>query len=323
MKRQMTQCVIAALAALTPVMAQAQAYPNKPIRFLVGFTPGGGNDLMARTVGPKMSEQFNQPVVIDNKPGAGGNVAAEFVARAPGDGYTILVMSSSQPIAKLLKPDLNYDPIADFTPLGRLSEYAYLLTINPAVKARSVKELVALAKAQPGRFNYASPGNGSGSHLVGELFRIGTGTDITHIPYKGAGPAITDLMGGQVQLMLVPAAAAIMGQVKSGKLLALATTGTRRASALPDVPTVAESGFPNFSAASWYGVVGPAKIPAAIADTLNRSINSALQAADVKDRLATEAVEPAPQTREQFMQLIRSDHEKWGKVIQATGIKGD
>ena len=322
-RRQITKFAAAAVTALAlSPAAHAQTYPTKPIRFIVGFVPGGGNDLLARTVGPKMSEQLNQPVVIDNKPGAGGNVAAELVARAPGDGYTILVMSSSHPIAKLLKPELTYDPIADFTPLGRLAEYGYILVVNSEVKARSVKELVALARAEPGKLNYATPGNGTGSHLAGELFKIGTGTDIAHIPYKGAGPAVTDLMGGRVQMMF-PAAAAVMGQLKSGKLIAIATTGTRRASALPDVPTVAESGYPNFSAASWYGVVGPAKIPAAIADTLNKSINGALQGADVKERLATEGVEPAPLTREQFVQLIRADHEKWGKVIAATGIKGD
>ncbi len=323
MRQQLMLCAIAALAALVaPVMAQAQSYPNKPIRFVVGFPPGGGNDLLARTVGPKMSELMSQTVIVDNKPGAGGNVAAELVSRAAPDGYTILMMSSSHPIQKLLKPEITYDPIADFTPLARLAQYSYILVINPGVKARSVKELVALAKAQPGKLNFVSSGNGSGSHLAGELFKIATATDMTHIAYKGGAQAITDLVGGQVQMMFSPIPA-VMGQVKAGKMVVLAGTGSQRSQALPDVPTVAESGFPNFTASSWYGVVGPAKMPAVVSDTLNRQINVALQAQDVKERLAGEGAEPAPMTREQFTQLIHSDHEKWGKVIQATGIKGD
>ncbi len=324
MKRQMTQCVIAALAALAPVMAQAQAqvYPNKPIRFVVGFSPGGGNDLLARTVGPKLGELMSQSVVVDNKPGAGGNLAAEQVSRAAPDGYTILMMSSSHPIAKLLKPELTYDPIADFTPLARLAQYSYILVINPGVKARTVKELVALAKAQPGKLNFVSSGNGSGSHLAGELFKIATATELTHIAYKGGAQAITDLVGGQVQMMFSPIPA-VMGQVKAGKMVVLAGTGSQRSQALPDVVTVAEAGFPSFTASSWYGVVGPAKIPGAVADVLNKQINAALQAPDVRERLTGEGAEPAPMTRGEFAQLVLADHEKWGKVIQATGIKGD
>ena len=311
---------VAALSASTP--AYAQTYPSKPIRFVVGFPPGGGNDLLARTVGPKLSEIMSQTVVVDNRPGAGGNLAAEQISRAAPDGYTILMMSSSHPIQKLLKPELGYDPIADFTPLARLAAYSYILVIHPSVQARSVKELVALAKAQPGKLNFVSSGNGSGSHLAGELFRIATATDMTHIAYKGGAQAIADLVGGRVQMMFSPIPA-VMGQVKAGKMVVIAATGSQRSQTLPDVPTVVESGFPNYTVSSWYGVVGPAKIPAAVADTLNRHINRALDDAAVKTRLAGEGAEPAPMSREQFAQLIRSDHEKWGKVIQATGIKGD
>jgi tripartite-type tricarboxylate transporter receptor subunit TctC len=302
--------------------ASAQTYPIKPLRLVVGFPPGGGNDLMARVVSPKLSERLAQPIVIDNKPGAGGNVAAELVSRATADGYTILVMSSSHPIQKLLKPSLSYDPIADFTPLARLAQYAYILVIHPGVKARSVKELVALAKAEPRKLNFVSSGNGSGSHLVGELFKVGTGTDMTHIPYKGSAQAITDLVGGRVEMTFSPIPA-VMGHVKSGRLLVLASTGPKRAQALPDVPTIAESGFPKFSASSWYGIVGPAKIPLSVSDLLNKQINVVLQEPDVKERLAQEGAEAAPMIREDFVKLIRSDHEKWGKVISATGIKGD
>jgi tripartite-type tricarboxylate transporter receptor subunit TctC len=313
--------VCIALATMS-LIAQAQSYPNKPIRLVVGFPPGGGNDLMARVVSPKLSELLSQPIVIDNKPGAGGNVAAEFVSRAAADGYTILVMSSSHPIQKLLKPSLTYDPTADFTPIARLAQYSYILVINPGVKARNVKELVALAKASPGKLNFVSSGNGSGNHLVGELFKLGTSTEMTHIPYKGSAQAITDLVGGRVEMTFSPIPA-VMSHVKSGRLVVLATTGSRRSPALPDVPTVAESGFPNFSASSWYGIVGPAKIPAAVSDALNKQINVVLQDSNVKERLAHEGAEVAPMSRDAFVKLIRADHEKWGKVIAATGIKGD
>ena len=321
MKRSLL-CMALAIASPLLYAGQAPAYPTKPIRLVVGFPPGGGNDLMARVVSPKLSELLKQPIVIDNKPGAGGNVAAEFVSRATGDGYTILVMSSSHPIQKLLKPSLGYDPIADFTPIARLAQYSYILVIHPGVKARSVKELVALAKAEPRKLNFVSSGNGSGSHLVGELFKIGTGTDMTHIPYKGSAQANADLVGGRVEMTFSPIPA-VMGHIKAGRVVVLAATGSRRAQALPDVPTIAESGFPNFSASSWYGIVGPARIPPAVSDILNRQINGVLQEPDVKERLANEGVEAAPMTREAFVQLIRSDHEKWGKVISATGIKGD
>jgi tripartite-type tricarboxylate transporter receptor subunit TctC len=322
MKRKLICMALVTTAFLAAGETLAQTYPNKPIRMVVGFPPGGGNDLLARTVGPKLSERVSQSVIVDNKPGAGGNVAAEFVSRAAADGYTILVMSSSHPIQKLLKPELGYDPIADFTPLARLAQYSYILVIHPGVKTRSVKELVALAKADPGKLNFVSSGNGSGSHLVGELFKIATSTDMTHIPYKGGAQAITDLVGGRVEMMFSPIPA-VMSHIKAGRLVVLAATGNQRSQALPDVPTVSEAGFPAFTASSWYGVVGPARMPPAVSDTLNKQINAVLQAPDVRERLANEGAEAAPMTREQFVQLIRSDHQKWGKVISATGIKGD
>ena len=322
MKHTLICIALAGASLMSAGHALAQTYPNKPIRMVVGFPPGGGNDLLARTVSPKLSELVGQSVVVDNRPGAGGNVAAEFVSRATPDGYTILVMSSSHPIQKLLKRDLKYDPIADFTPLARLAQYAYILVIHPGVKARNVKELVALAKAEPRKLNFVSSGNGSGSHLVGELFKIATSTDMTHIPYKGSAQAITDLVGGRVEMTFSPIPA-VTGHVKAGRLVAVASTGSERSRVLPDVPTIAESGYPKFSASSWYGIVGPARIPPAMSDILNRQINAVLQEPDVKERLAQEGAEPAPMTREAFVQLIRSDHEKWGKVISATGIKGE
>jgi tripartite-type tricarboxylate transporter receptor subunit TctC len=321
MKHKLLCIALATLCSMSVSPVSAQTYPSKPLRMVVGFPPGGGNDLLARTVSPKLSELLSQSVVVDNKPGAGGNVAAEFVSRATADGYTIMVMSSSHPIQKLLKPELSYDPIADFTPLARLAQYAYILVLHPGVKARSVKELVALAKAEPHKLNFVSSGNGSGSHLVGELFKLATSTEMTHIPYKGGAQAITDLIGGRVEMMFSPVPA-VMSHIKAGKLLVLAGTGSKRSELLPDVPTIGEAGFPEFSATSWYGVVGPARMPAAVADILNKQINLVLQMPDVRERLTNEGAEPAPMTREQFVQQIRSDHQKWSKVISAAGIKG-
>ena len=322
MKEWLIGILLATASLVNAAHAPAQTYPYKPLRMVVGFPPGGGNDLLARTISPRLSELLSQSVVVDNRPGAGGNVAAEFVSRAAADGYTILVMSSSHPIQKLLKPALSYDPITDFTPLARLAQYSYVMVIHPGVKARSVRELVALAKAEPRKLNFVSSGNGSGSHLVGELFRIATSTELTHIPYKGGAQAITDLLGGRVELMFSPIPA-VMGHVKAGRLLVLASTGITRSQALPDVPTSSEAGFPAFSASSWYGVVGPVGIPLPVSDALHRQINVVLQAPDVRERLANEGAEAAPMTREQFVQLIRSDHQKWSKVISATGIRGN
>jgi tripartite-type tricarboxylate transporter receptor subunit TctC len=322
MKHKLLCMALTAIPIMNSSQALSQTYPNKPIRMVVGFPPGGGNDLLARTVSPKLSELVSQSVVVDNKPGAGGNVAAEFVSRAPADGYTILVMSSSLPIQKLLKPEISYDPIADFTPLAHLAQYSYILVIHPGVKARSVKEVVQLAKAEPRKLNFVSSGNGSGSHLVGELFKIATSIDMTHIPYKGGAQAMTDLLGGRVEMMFSPIPA-VIGHIKTGKLIVLAGTGSKRSQALPDIPTMAEAGFPAFAASSWYGVEGPAKIPAVVANILNKQLNVVLQTAEVKERLANEGAETAPMTREQFVQLIRSDHQKWSKVISTTGIRGD
>ena len=312
------------MSVLFPAVCGAaeQVFPSRPIRFVVGFAPGGGNDILARNIGHKLSEQVGQPVVIDNRPGAGGNLGAELVARAQPEGYTILMMSSSHPIQGLLKSGLPYDPITDFTPLALLASYSYLLVTYPGLEARNVKELVALAKARPGQLNFVSAGNGSGSHLAGELFRYAVSIELTHVPYKGTAQAITDLVGGRVQLMFSPMPAVIT-QVKAGRLRVLAVTGTKRSRIVPDVPTVAESGFANFEVSPWYGVLGPARMPAATAATLHRQITNALQAPEVKERLAAEGAEPAPSTREQFMRLIRAEFDKWGKLIKQTGIRAD
>jgi tripartite-type tricarboxylate transporter receptor subunit TctC len=302
--------------------AYAESYPARPIRFIVGFAPGGGNDILARMVGQKLTEQLGQSVVIDNRPGAGGNVGAELVSRALPDGYTILMMSSSHPIQGLLKRGLTYDPIRDFSPVAQLANYPYLLVVHPAVKAKSVMELVALAKSRAGQLNFVSSGNGSGSHLAGELFRIASGAGIVHVPYKGTAQAITDLLGGRVQLMFSPMPA-VLPQVKSGHLRALAVTGRKRSPALPDMPTVAEAGVASFEVSPWYGVLAPARTPRAIVTTLNAKIQLILKMPDIGERLAMEGAEPVASTPESFARLIHDEYAKWSKVIKQTGLTAE
>lgn len=310
------------LLGVWPAEIHAQQYPSRPIRFVVGFAPGGGNDLLARAVGQRLAERLGQAIVIDNRPGAGGNVGAEAVARALPDGHTILMMSASHPIQRLLKPRLAYDPIADFTPISRLATYSYLMVVPPGLAARSVKDLVAQAKAGPTPLIFVSSGNGSGSHLAGELFKVAVGIDMTHVPYKGTAQAITDLVGARVQLMFSPMPA-VIGHVKAARLRALATTGARRSALLPELPTVIESGFANFEVSPWYGVLAPARVPPAIVAVLNQNITAVLASAEVRQQLLAEGAEPNASAPEQFARLIRDEHEKWRAVIARTGIRVD
>lgn len=302
--------------------AHAQGYPSRPIRFVVGFAPGGGNDLLARTVGQRLAERLGQSIVIDNRPGAGGNVGAEHVARATTDGHTILMMSSSHPIQKLLKPRLPYDPIADFTPISRLASYSYLVVVHPSLPARNVKDFIAHAKATTSPLIFVSSGNGSGSHLAGELFRIAAGIDMTHVPYKGTAQAITDLVGARVHLMFSPMPA-VLGHVKALRLRSLAMSGTRRSTLVPDLPTVAESGMPSFEVTPWYGVLAPARVPREIAAALNQQIQQVLGSPEVKQQLLAEGAEPNGSSLEQFAKLIRDEHDKWREVITRNGIRVD
>jgi tripartite-type tricarboxylate transporter receptor subunit TctC len=302
--------------------AAAPAFPARPIRFVVGFAPGGGNDLLARIVGQKVSERLGQQVVIDNRPGAGGNLGAELAARSTPDGHTILMMSSSHPIQGLLKHRLPYDPIADFAPISRLATYSYLLVVHPNLPARSTKELVAAAKSASPAMIFVSSGNGSGSHLAGELFKSVAGVDLTHVPYKGTAQAITDLIAGRVQLMFSPMPAVIQ-HVRAGRLRVVAFTGSRRSAQLPDVPTVAESGIAQFVVSPWYGVIAPARVPPAVVATLNRHINDVLKLPEIEQQLRSEGAEPSGSTPQEFARLIRAEHDKWREVIARTGIKVD
>jgi tripartite-type tricarboxylate transporter receptor subunit TctC len=298
----------------------AAAYPAKSIRFVVGFPPGGGNDAMARLFGQKFSERLGQSVVIDNRPGAGGNLGAEMVARAANDGYTILVVSSSHPIQGLLKKHLSYDPIRDFSSIAQLVHYRSVLVTHPATGAANVRELIAQAKAKPGQINFASSGLGTGSHLAGELFRYQSGANITHIPYKGTAQATTDLMGGRVQLMFSPSLA-VAQHVEARRLRALGVTSVKRSRVLPEVPTLAEAGVAGYEFAAWYGILGPARLPPVVVGVLHAETQRALQAQDVKERLNSEDLDAASATPAQLDDIRRAELAKWSKIVAQLGLR--
>jgi tripartite-type tricarboxylate transporter receptor subunit TctC len=313
---------VAMLIAGIAATASAADYPSKPIRFLVGFPPGGGNDTMARLFGQKMSERLGRPLVIDNRPGAGGNVAAELTAKTPPDGYTILMVSSSHPIQGLLKKNLPYDPIRDFSGIAQLVVYRSMLVVNPSLPVNSVRDLITLAKAKPGALNFVSAGNGSGSHLAGELFKLAAGVELTHVPYKGTAQAITDLIGGRVQLMFTPLAP-VIAQLQAGKLRPVAVTSANRSRILPDVPTIAEAGVPGYEFSAWYGILGPAALPADIKNRLNAAVAHAMDLPDVKDRLLAEDMDLVKRTPAELDGIRRADLAKWTKIVKQTGISAE
>ena len=314
--------VVAALCALAHAAClNAEAFPSKPVRFLVPFAPGGGNDIIARVLGAKLAASWGHQVVVDNRPGAGGNIAAEFTARAIPDGHTIFQFNVANVIAASLYRKLAYDPVKDFAPITQLATSPFILVVHPSVRAANVKELIALAKSQPGRINYASSGNGGGTHLITEVFKTMAGIDLTHVPYNGAGPAMTELLGGQVQMLFaVPATA--MPHIKSGKLRALAVSSLGRSALVPELPPIAET-VPGFEGATWYGVVAPARTPAAIVAQLNRDIVSALRTAEVRDRLSPQGVEIVGSTPDEFAQFIKSEFTRWGRIVKAANIQSE
>ena len=303
--------------------AAAQEYPSKPIRFIVPFPPGGGNDTMARTVGHKLTAALGQQIVIDNRAGAGGIIGAETAARSAPDGYTLFLGGvGSHGINPNLHARLGYDPVTDFAPISLIASAPLILVVHPSVPAKSVKELIQLAQAKPGQLNFASNGKGGSSHLAAEMFKMMTTTDMVHVPYKGLSPALTDLLSGQVQLMF-SSTVAILPQVRAGKLRPLAMTGARRSPAMPDVPTIAESGVPGYETASWYGVLAPAGTPRAIVERLNRQIVKITHAPDVRERLATEGADPVGSSPEEFAAHIKRELARWAKVIKQAGIEAD
>ncbi len=312
----------AALAvALAP--AQAQQYPTRPIRFVVPYAPGGSTDTLARTIGVRLPEALGQQVVVDNRAGGNGNIGMEIVARAAPDGYTIVLgYIANVAIGPSLYAKLPFDPVKDFAPVTQLASSPNVLVAHPSVPAKNLKELIALAKAKPGQINFASAGVGSVGHLTGELLNGLAGVKMVHIPYKGSGQAVTDLLGGNVQLMF-SGFSSTLAYIKSGRLRPLAVTGANRSAALPEVPTIAEQGFPGVEATAWYGVLAPAKTPRPIITRLNGAIVRALQLPDVKERLGNLGFEIVGSTPEQFGAYIRSEIRKWEKVVRASGAKPD
>ena len=317
---------MATTVAASTCFAQANvitSYPTKPIRLVVPFTPGGSTDILARAVAQELTKAWGQAVVIDNVPGAGGAIGAEKVAKAAPDGYTLLMGHiGTLAVNPSLYPNLPYDPIKSFTPVAWVARVPNVLVVHPSVKATNVKELVALAKARPGQMNYGSGGNGSAANLATEYFKLQTGTSTVHSPYRGTAPAVTDLLGGQIQVLFT-GAPAVLGQVKNGQLRALAVSSPTRLAALPDLPTVAESGYKGFEADQWYGVVAPMGTPREVVTKLNAQINLALNSPDMKIRLTNEGAVATPTTPDAYGQLIASEIARWRPVIQSGRVKLD
>ena len=314
---------IAAMAAMAVLQAGAQAWPSKPIKIIVPYPPGGTSDILARAVGQKLQEEWKQPVVVENKPGATGNIGADFVAKSPPDGYTLLLADiGSLAIAPSVVTSLPFDPVKDFAPVVMVAYSPHLLVVHPSVPAKDAKELVALAKAKPDSLNFAVSGLGGANHLAGIDFAQRAGIKWTYIPYKGGSQALTDMVGGQAQVMF-NGALATYPFVKDGKLKALAVSSAKRFPTMPDIPTVAESGMPGFETGSWQGIVAPANTPADVVRKLHGTVMQILSTPDMKERLDKAGAEVRAMTPEQFGQFIRSEKDRWGKVAKESGARFD
>ena len=317
----------ASLAAATLLFAaataSAQSYPVKQIRFVVPFPPGGPADILARTIGQSLSETWAQQVVIDNRAGAGGNIGAEIVAKAPPDGYTMLMgFVGTHAINSSLYRTLPFDAVKDFEPVALVAMVTIILVVHPSLPVKSVKELIALAKAHPGELSFGSPGNGTPQHLAGELFNTMTSVKMVHVPYKGAVPALTDLLGGRLS-MIFSSMPPALPHVQSGKLRALGVTSATRSAAAPDVPTIAQSGLKGYEVINWYGVLVPAKTPKEIVGKLNGEVVRIMNLPAVKERLAAQGAETYTSTPEKFADMIRTETEKWAKVVKFSGAQLD
>jgi tripartite-type tricarboxylate transporter receptor subunit TctC len=305
---------------LTTVSVAADPYPSRPVRMIVAVPPGGPADTLARLVGPHLSDALGQTVVIDNRPGANGIIAYEMAARSAPDGYTFVLVAAGVAINPSLYKEVRYDPIADFAPITHGISVPNILVVHAGVPAKTVGELVSHAKSQNGRFTFASAGKGTSGHLALELFRLSSGIEVIHIPYKGGGPALAELLGGQVQALFSIALAATP-QIKAGKLRALGITSARRSPVAPELVTIAEAGFPGFEVVGWFGWLAPAKTPRAIVDRLNAEIVKVLNAPDVRERLLSQASEPVANSPSQFAQFIKSEHAKWARVVRDAKIR--
>lgn len=315
--------VLAGVTTSTSALAQASSYPNKPIRIIVPFPVGGIADTFSRTIGVKLTEVWGQPVVVENKTGAGGNIGAEIVAKSPPDGYTLVMGNiGSHAVNVSLFKTIPFDPIKDFVPIAHVLDAEGLLVVNPSVNANSVREILEMSRAQPGKLSYASGGLGTTSHLAGELFKSTAKVDIVHVPYKGNAPAITDLLGGQTQ-MLFATMPTVLPHVKAGKLRAIASIGLVRTAALPDVPTVAESGLPGFEVSNWIGLFAPGGTPSDIVAKLNAEVQKIMRSPDVQKRLEAEGARFIPTTPAQFAAFQKEELVKWAKIIKDANIRAE
>ena len=320
-------CCRATLFQVAFVLSCAHAadtgpYPTKPIRLIVPFAPAGSADALARTIQPALSEALGQTLVIDNRPGASSTIGTDMAAKAAPDGYTLVLVTTTHTVNPSLIAKLPFDTFKDFAPVSLVVSQPNILVVHPSVAAKSVKELVAMAKAKPGGMNFASGGNGSSPHLSGELFNIVAGTRITHIPYKGSGPGVTDLLGGHVQMMFA-GPLALEQHIKSGRLRPLALADKRRSTILPDVPTMAEAGFPGVETGTWYGILAPARTPPAVVAHVQREIVRILQAPDLKTRILNQGVDIVASSPAEFEKFIIAEVAKWSRVVKAAGVRAD
>ncbi len=323
MMRILQRAVPLVVLAVIAAAAGAQVYPTKPIRLVVPFPPGGTTDILAREVGQRLSLSLGQSVVVDNRPGAAGNIGSELVAKSAPDGYTLLMATvGTHAINPSLYAKMPYDHVKDFAPVILVASVPNVLEVTPSLPVYSVADLIKLAKEKPGQINFASSGSGTSIHLSGELFKTMAGVDMTHVPYKGSAPALADLIGGQVQVMFdnLPSS---LPQIKAGKLRAIAVTSAERAPALPNVPTIAESDLPGFEATSWFGLVAPAGTPPAIIARINTDVNQWLQSSEAKEKLLAQGAVAAGGTPEQFAAYIHAETEKWARVVKASGARVD
>jgi tripartite-type tricarboxylate transporter receptor subunit TctC len=312
-----------ALTAALPSLAAQSNYPTRPVRLLVPSTPGGSVDTLSRSIGTRLSEKWGSQVVVDNRPGAGGVIAAETTAKAVPDGYTLLMCTVSSCATNVsLHRNLPYDPVRDFAPVTLVATQNLMLVVNPSIPAGSVKELVALAKASPGKYSFASAGNGTGSHLSGELFKLLAGINLLHVPYKGVAAGLLDTVSGQIS-MNFPSIISGVPQVKSGKLRALATTGPRRSATVPDLPTMNEAGVKGFESSTWYAVLAPAQTPRDVVNRINADVVAILNQPDVRERMSKEGADPVGSTPQELAAYMKSEIAKWAKVIKAAGIQAN
>ena len=320
---QRRHATLAILAACTPWLSLAESWPAKPIRLVVPFPAGGGTDIVARDVSNKLTTSTKWNFIVDNKPGSGGNLGIDTVAKAPADGYNLVIgQTSNLAINPTLYSKLPYDPVNDLTPVGLIGSAPLALVVAANSPYKTLADAVAAAKAQPGGLNYATSGNGTVAHLATEMFQREAGVKLTHVPYKGASQGLTDVIGGLVHIY-VSSVPTLLGHIKSGKLRALAVTAAKRTDDLPQVPTVAESGYKGFEAVTWFGLLGPARLPAHVVSSVNTELNKALNSPDLRKKLEDQGLDVTPATADQFGKLIRNDIVKWGRVVKESGAKVD